>query len=85
MEGFLSFSRGGISLWVVTLREWSSEQVGWCYDERDWVVILCRRREGDRSAPSGVQVQLCIRRACDMTTRTWNFSQPLVAMYSVAR
>ena len=37
-------ARGGISQWVVTLKGVVVRAVGGCYDERDWVLIICQQQ-----------------------------------------
>ena len=61
----------GISQWVVALVGMIVKAVGGCYDERDNL---------DNHLPGRAA-----RRGCQGSARTWNLSQPLAAMNSVAR
>ena len=47
--GARACSRAGIGLWVVTLKGVVVRAVGGCYDERDWVLIICRGQMGARA------------------------------------
>ena len=82
--GARACSRAGIGLWVVTLKGVVVRAVGGCYDERDWVIVLCQMvAPGHVHAALGMPVRG--QHVCRVEACTWNLSQPCSTMYSVAR